>query len=119
MLAQSAVSLVKHHRRSADPHDIVLRHVAQQVLHVGNDSCAIRLIVGGEALDECRERARRLDALPDVAADVIETKVTAPFDTHHDDFAIHFRGKDRGVARDNGRVGNCASGLRSVLIRHW
>ena len=49
-----------------------------QVLHVGNDSCAMRLIVGGEALDEFRERARRLDALPDVAANVIETKVTAP-----------------------------------------
>ena len=52
MLAQSAVSLVKHQRGSADAHEIVLRHVTQQVLHVGNDSCAIRLIVGGEALDE-------------------------------------------------------------------
>jgi hypothetical protein len=97
----------------------VLRHVDQQVLHVANDGRAICLIFGSKAFDQCRERAWRFDALPDVAADVIEAKVAASFDAHHDGFAVHFRAKNRGAARDNSRVGNYARRLRTALIRHW
>lgn len=88
---------------------MMLRHVVQQPFHVGYDSRAIRLIFGGKAVDQCRERAWRFDALPDVAADVIEAKVAALFDAHHHDFAVYFRGEDRRAARHNGRAGDGSS----------
>ena len=97
----------------------MLRHVAQQALHVAYDGRAICLIIVSKDVDQCRKRAWPLDALPDVAADVIEAEIAALFDAHHDDFAVHFRGSDRRAARHDGRIGNRASGLRTALFRHW
>src|SRR5579859_3013344 len=105
-------------RRSSEPHDVLLGHLRQQGGDIRDDGVSIGLVVGRQPVDEGGKRARLLDPLPDVAADIIKPEIAALFDAHHDDLAIHFGRHDRRAARDRRRLGNASCFSRISCFFH-
>jgi len=84
----------------AERHELVPRHVREQIAHIALDGVARRIVVAGERLEQLRERARRLEPAPDVAADIVEPEIAPAVDVHHDDLVADLGGQHRGRAGD-------------------